>query len=92
MAHHRKVLAGALALNTAIVVTEIAAGREAGSLDLVMDAMPNLSDELALIALYLAFVLPQGVSRGLDLVVGRARVRRVARRARLAGEARLRAR
>jgi cobalt-zinc-cadmium efflux system protein len=65
MAHHRKALAAAAGINTAIVVAELAAGWKAGSLSLVMDGMHNLSDELALVALYLAFVLPQGVSRTL---------------------------
>jgi cobalt-zinc-cadmium efflux system protein len=65
VAHHRKALAGAVAVNTAIVGVELAAGWEAGSLSLVMDGVHNLSDELALLALYLAFVLPQGVSRAL---------------------------
>jgi cobalt-zinc-cadmium efflux system protein len=63
MAHHRKALAAAVALNTAIVAVELAAGWEAGSLSLVMDGVHNFSDEMALIALYLAFVLPQGLSR-----------------------------
>jgi cobalt-zinc-cadmium efflux system protein len=63
MAHHRKALAAAVALNTAIVAVELAAGWEAGSLSLVMDGAHNFSDEMALIALYLAFVLPQGLSR-----------------------------
>lgn len=65
MAHHRKALAAAVGVNTAIVVAELAAGWKAGSLSLVMDGVHNLSDELALAALYLAFVLPQGVSRTL---------------------------
>jgi cobalt-zinc-cadmium efflux system protein len=65
MAHHRKALAAAVVLNSAIVAVELGAGWEAGSLSLVMDGVHNLSDEMALIALYLAFVLPQGLSRTL---------------------------
>jgi len=65
MAHHRKALAAAVAVNTAIVAVELAAGWQAGSLSLVMDGVHNFSDELALLALYLAFVLPQGLSRNL---------------------------
>jgi len=65
MAHHRKPLAAALVLNTAIFVVEAAAGLQAESLSLVMDSVHNLSDELALAFLYLAFVLPLGVSRNL---------------------------
>jgi cobalt-zinc-cadmium efflux system protein len=65
MAHHRKALAAAVAVNTAIVVVELTAGWQAGSISLLMDGVHNLSDEMALVALYLAFVLPQGLSRNL---------------------------
>ena len=65
MAHHRKYVAAATALNTAISVIEAAAAYQAGSLSLVMDSIHNFSDELALVALYLAFVLSQGISRHL---------------------------
>ena len=58
-------MAAAVALNTAISVVEAVAGYQAGSLSLLMDSVHNLSDELALVALYLAFVLSQGVSRHL---------------------------
>src|ERR1700730_12389991 len=65
MAHYRKPLAAAAALNTAIFVVEAAAGFQADSLSLLMDSVHNLSDEMALVFLYLAFVLPHGVSRHL---------------------------
>lgn len=65
MAHYRKPLAAAVALNTAIFVVEAVAGFQAQSLSLIMDSIHNLSDEMALVALYLAFVLPLGVSRHL---------------------------
>jgi len=65
MAHYRKPLAAAVALNTAIFVVEAVAGLQADSLSLVMDSVHNLSDEMALVFLYLAFVLPRGVSRHL---------------------------
>ncbi|MFL6821985.1 MAG: cation transporter [Xanthobacteraceae bacterium] len=65
MAHYRKPLAAAAALNTAIFVVEAVAGFQAYSLSLVMDSVHNLSDEMALVFLYLAFVLPHGVSRHL---------------------------
>jgi cobalt-zinc-cadmium efflux system protein len=65
MAHYRKPLAAALALNTAIFIVEAIAGLKAESLSLIMDSVHNLSDELALAFLYLAFVLPIGVSRNL---------------------------
>jgi Co/Zn/Cd efflux system component len=65
MAHYRKPLAAAVAVNTAIFVVEAIAGFQAQSLSLLMDSVHNLSDELALVFIYLAFILPQGVSRNL---------------------------
>jgi len=65
MAHLRKPLGAALALNTVIVAVEAAAGFGSNSLSLIMDSVHNLSDELGLVFLWLAFVLPLGVSRGL---------------------------
>src|SRR5258708_33030353 len=65
MAHYRKPLAAAVALNAAIFLVEAFAGFEVNSLSLIMDSVHNLSDELALVFLYLAFVLPLGLSRNL---------------------------
>jgi Co/Zn/Cd efflux system component len=65
MAHYRKPIAVAVALNTAIFVVEAIAGFQAQSLSLIMDSIHNLSDEMALVALYFAFVLSLGVSRNL---------------------------
>lgn len=65
MAHHQKAVAAAIALNTGIFLVEGVAGYQSGSLSLIMDSIHNLSDELALLFLYLAFVLSQGVSRHL---------------------------
>jgi len=65
MAHYRKAIAAAVALNTVIFVVEAVAGYKAGSLSLIMDSVHNLSDEMALVFLYLAFILSQGVSRNL---------------------------
>jgi cobalt-zinc-cadmium efflux system protein len=65
MAHYRKPLAAAAVLNTAIFVVEAVAGFEANSLSLVMDAIHNFSDELALVFLYLAFLTSRGLSRNL---------------------------
>ncbi len=65
MAHYRKPLAAAAILNAAIFMVEGVAGLEAHSLSLVMDSIHNLSDEMALIFLYLAFILSQGLSRNL---------------------------
>jgi cobalt-zinc-cadmium efflux system protein len=63
VAHHRKSVAAAAALDTAIFVVEAIAGFQADSLSLIMDSIHNFSDELALLFLFLAFVLPRGVSR-----------------------------
>jgi cation diffusion facilitator family transporter len=65
MAHYRKPLAAAAALNTAIFVVEAIAGFQADSLSLLIDSVHNLSDEMALVFLYLAFVMPHGISRHL---------------------------
>src|SRR5438094_7270351 len=65
MAHYRKPLAAAVALNSAIFLVEAFAGFQANSLSLIMDSVHNFSDELSLVFLYLAFVLPQGLSRNL---------------------------
>lgn len=54
-----------MALNTLIFAVEGIAGIEVNSLSLMMDSVHNLSDELALVFLYLAFILPLGVSRNL---------------------------
>jgi cation diffusion facilitator family transporter len=65
MAHYRKPIAAAVLLNTAIFVVEATAGFEANSLSLIMDSVHNLSDEMALVFIYLAFILSEGVSRNL---------------------------
>jgi cobalt-zinc-cadmium efflux system protein len=65
MAHYRKPIAAAVALNSAIFIVEAIAGFGANSLSLIMDSVHNLSDELALVFIYLAFILSQGVSRNL---------------------------
>src|SRR5476651_95447 len=65
MGHHQKAVAAAVALNSAIFVVEAVAGYEASSLSLIMDSIHNLSDEMALVFILLAFVLSQGISRHL---------------------------
>jgi Co/Zn/Cd efflux system component len=65
MAHHQKAVAAAAALNSGIFAVEAVAGYQVGSLALLMDSVHNLSDEMALVFLYLAFILPLGVSRNL---------------------------
>jgi cobalt-zinc-cadmium efflux system protein len=67
MAHYRKPLGAAVGLNTAIVVGEAVAGWQANSLSLLMDSVHNLSDEMALVLVFLAFLLPTVLSRTLLL-------------------------
>ncbi len=62
MAHLRKPLAIALGTNTAVLVVETAGGIEANSLSLITDAVHNLSDEVALGFLLLAYTLRSGLS------------------------------
>jgi len=59
---HRSLIAAA-ALNTLIVVGEGWAGWSSGSLSLLMDAVHNLSDELALLCLVLAWRWPGRLGR-----------------------------
>jgi cobalt-zinc-cadmium efflux system protein len=53
-------------LNTAIFVVEAVAGLKAQSLSLMMDSVHNLSDEVALLFVFLAFVLPLTLSSALQ--------------------------
>jgi cobalt-zinc-cadmium efflux system protein len=62
MAHRRKPLVTALALNTGALVIEIGAGIPAKSLSLVMDGVHNISDEVALAFLVLAYSMRVGLS------------------------------
>ena len=62
MAHLRKPLGIALAANTAVLGLETVGGLEANSLSLITDAIHNLSDELALGFLFLAYLLRSGLS------------------------------
>lgn len=52
----------ALQLNTAVLVVEIAAGIGSNSFSLIMDGIHNLSDEVALVLLVLAYSLRTGLS------------------------------
>jgi cobalt-zinc-cadmium efflux system protein len=63
--HHRKNMAAAVALNTAIFAVEAVAGFASQSLSLIMDGVHNFSDELALAALWGAFIVSRGPSRTL---------------------------
>src|SRR6266446_3036907 len=66
MAHVRKSLISATVLNTGICFIEALAGYQANSLSLLMDSVHNLSDELALVSLCLAYLLPLRLSRNLQ--------------------------
>jgi cobalt-zinc-cadmium efflux system protein len=65
MAHYRKPVATAVVLNTGIFVVEAVAGYQASSLSLIMDSVHNCSDELALVCLFLAFIVARGPSQQL---------------------------
>src|SRR2546427_6405404 len=62
MAHRRPPLALALGLNTAVTVVELATGVGSNSLSLIMDGVHNVSDEVALALLVLAYTLRTGLS------------------------------
>ncbi len=62
MAHRRKPLAVAFAINTAVLLVEVGGGVRASSLSLLLDGVHNLSDEVALGFLVLAYTLRTGLS------------------------------
>jgi cation diffusion facilitator family transporter len=62
MAHRRPPLMRALQLNTLVLVVEIIAGIGANSFSLIMDGVHNISDEVALVLLVLAYSLRTGLS------------------------------
>jgi len=62
MAHRRPPLVRALQLNTVVMGVEIAAGIGSNSFSLIMDGIHNLSDEVALLLLVLAYSLRTGLS------------------------------
>lgn len=61
----RRALGIALGLNTGVILVEGASGLWANSLGLMMDAVHNLSDEMGIALLFLAYTLPSGLSRNL---------------------------
>ena len=65
MAHRRRPLRLALALNSAVLAVELATGVGTNSLSLIIDSVHNLSDELGLALLFLAYTLPAGLSGAL---------------------------
>jgi len=66
MAHYRNAVGAAVALNTAIFMVEAVAGLESNSLSLIVDSAHNLSDEVALVFLFLAFLVPLASSSALQ--------------------------
>ena len=66
MAHYRNAVGAAVALNTAIFMVEAVAGLESNSLSLIVDSAHNLSDEVALGFLFLAFLVPLASSSALQ--------------------------
>ena len=69
-----KPVATAAVLNLMIAVVEAAAGVRSGSVSLLVDSVHHLSDEMALIWLFLAFIPPAGLSRNLRICEGRQEV------------------
>ena len=65
MAHHQQAVATAVILNAGIFVVEAFAGYQASSLSLIMDSVHNFSDQMALVALWLAFIVSRGPSQTL---------------------------
>jgi Co/Zn/Cd efflux system component len=65
MAHRRKPLRLALAVNSAVLAVEVTTGVRTNSLSLLIDSVHNLSDELGLALLLLAYTLPAGLSGAL---------------------------
>jgi cation diffusion facilitator family transporter len=62
MAHRRKPIAAAFAMNSAVLAVEVVGGIKASSLSLLLDGVHNLSDEVALGLLLLAYTLRKGLS------------------------------
>ena len=68
MSHVKKPLAIAAALNTTIFAVEIMGGLKAHSNSLLMDGVHNFSDELAMVCLFLAYVLPIAMSKNFQRI------------------------
>lgn len=62
MAHLRRPLGIALGLNSAVIVVEVVGTLKGNSLSLLLDAVHNVSDEMALLFLFLAYSLRRGIS------------------------------
>jgi cobalt-zinc-cadmium efflux system protein len=68
MSHVKKPLAFAAGLNTAIFIGELFGGVIGHSNSLIMDGVHNFSDELALVCLYLAYLIPIKMSRNIQRI------------------------
>src|SRR5664280_658536 len=68
MSHVRKPLAFAAGLNTIIFIGELIGGIKGNSNSLIMDAVHNFSDELALVCLYVAYLTQMKMSRSIQRV------------------------
>ena len=68
MSHVRKPLAIAVGLNTVIFIGELVGGIKGNSNSLIMDAIHNFSDELALVCLYFAYLTQMKMSRSIQRV------------------------
>jgi cation diffusion facilitator family transporter len=68
MSHVKKPLALAAALNTTIFIVEGFGGIKGHSNSLLMDSVHNFSDELAMVCLFLAYVLPVVMSKNFQRI------------------------
>ena len=68
MSHVKKPLALAALLNTTIFIAEGIGGIKGHSNSLIMDGVHNFSDELAMVCLFLAFVLPVVMSKNFQRI------------------------
>ena len=68
MSHVKKPLAFAVGLNTVIFIGELFGGIKGHSNSLLMDGVHNLSDEMALVCLYIAYLIPLKMSRNIQRI------------------------
>jgi cation diffusion facilitator family transporter len=68
MSHVKKPLGLAAALNTTIFIAEGFGGIKGHSNSLIMDGVHNFSDELAMVCLFLAYVLPIAMSKNFQRI------------------------
>jgi cation diffusion facilitator family transporter len=68
MSHVKKPLAVAAALNTTIFIVEGWGGIKGHSNSLIVDGVHNFSDELAMVCLFLAYILPIVMSKNFQRI------------------------